>query len=49
VLPVMYKTGMTVSLGEMISNSINISKQVFVLQFYEVTEILGLFLREAGQ
>lgn len=48
-LPVIYKTGMTVSLGEMISNSINISNQVLVLKFYEVIEIVGMFLQEAGQ
>lgn len=42
-LPVIYKTAMTVNLGEMISSIINISYQVWVLKFYEVIEVLGMF------
>lgn len=40
---------MTVNLGEMISSIINISYQVWVLKFYEVIEILGMFLQETGE
>lgn len=42
-MPVIYKTAMTVNLGEMISSIINISYQVWVLKFYEVIEVLGMF------
>lgn len=42
----MYKPGLTGRLGEMISNRINISNQVWVLKVYEVIEILGVFFHE---